>query len=63
MLIMVKMPTIVGILTFMSMINLCLVEVSTKKSFITLDKCSSPLYFVVLSVNDVMNQVKRTNLT
>ena len=32
----VKMPTIVDILTFMSGINSCLVELSMKKSFITL---------------------------
>ena len=33
MLINVKMPTIVGILTFMSMIILCSVELSTKKVY------------------------------
>ena len=31
----VKMPTIVGILTFMSMINFMLIEVEHGKSFIT----------------------------
>ena len=31
----VKMPTIVGILTFMSMINICSVELGVKTSFIT----------------------------
>ena len=35
MIIKVKMPTIVGILTFMSMINLCSVGLSVVKGFIT----------------------------
>ena len=35
MLINVIMPTLVGILTFMSMINSCSVELSMKKSLIT----------------------------
>ena len=35
MLINVKMPTLVGILTYMSMINLVLISVEHKKRFIT----------------------------
>ena len=51
-LIIVKMPTIVGILTFMSMINFMLVELSMKKSFIT----SGP--GVVVCIYTVFNSVQ-----
>ena len=51
MLINVKMPTILGILTLMSRINLCSAEFSMKKRFITLGPChkrlnaNNPWYF------------------
>ena len=51
MLINVKMPTIVGILTFMSRINLCSVELSMKKVLLPRGLAFSSFHWILVSTH------------